>query len=201
MQLILISNSTNFTGEFDLLQELFDSGLEVFHVRKPDFSEIEIRSFLDGLPPSGLDKVVLHSHYYLAEEYGVRGLHYRPHNMGFKANKFDRFSQSASCHSFDEVGEAEKLGMDYVFLSPVFDSISKSGYRSEFQASDLREFLSKPVGTKIIALSGVHADNVDDCLNMGFDGAAVLGAVWQSGDPVKAFLNIQRKCWQSVNQF
>ena len=66
----------------------------------------------------------------------------------------------------------------YCFLSPIFDSISKEGYKANFDKLELKEFLAKDRKTKVIALGGLTEENYLEVLELGFDGGAFLGSVW-----------------------
>ena len=93
---------------------------------------------------------------------------------------------SASCHNFEEVREY-KTHCDYVFLSPLFDSISKKGYTRAFSESALEEARRQGVlDHQVFALGGVDAGNLDQVRQYGFGGAALLGCLWkdfaQDGD-------------------
>ena len=44
--MVVISNPTLVKNEINLIHSLFAEGLELFHVRKPDFSETEMKAFL-----------------------------------------------------------------------------------------------------------------------------------------------------------
>ncbi|GAB4250489.1 MAG: thiamine phosphate synthase [Vicingaceae bacterium] len=83
-----------------------------------------------------------------------------------------------SCHSFIEV-DALDGKLDYCFLSPVFDSISKPGYKTPFDREALRTFLKKKRKIKVIALGGVTEENYNELIALGFDGGAFLGSVWK----------------------
>jgi len=93
-------------------------------------------------------------------------------------------------HSLDELKRYDGK-YEYAFLSPVFDSISKKGYKSGF---DLSETGLHVRGKKIVALGGVDESKIETCRGLGFCGIAVLGAVWQSADPLGTFLRIKEKC-------
>ena len=85
---------------------------------------------------------------------------------------------------------------EYIFLSPIFDSISKVGYKGNFDLKLLRENLCKmkqenPSMPKVIGLGGITAQNMSLIVSAGFDGLALLGAIWQSQNPPKAFSEIQ----------
>ena len=82
---------------------------------------------------------------------------------------------------------------DYAFFGPVFSSISKINYISVIE-DDLNLSLNK-TSTKIIAIGGINEENIKNVFDMGFDGAAVLGAIWQKPkEAVNNFKNIHDKC-------
>ena len=45
--------------------------------------------------------------------------------------------------------------------------------------------------TEVVALGGITAQTLPDCQALGFDGAALLGAVWDASDPVAAFMALK----------
>lgn len=192
---IVISNPTAITDEHAIIQQLFDEGLEIFHIRKKEFSENEMRTFIEQIPEKYLSRIVLHSHYHLAEEYNLKGIHV-PVDFNSEASKR---SLSVSFHSLDEV-EKFNTKFDYGFLSPVFDSISKEGYKSKFDFSELKTYLANRKvlnnGTEnghVIALGGIDEDKIDIVKELGFSGIALLGAIWQSENPVEKFKRIKEQ--------
>ena len=89
-----------------------------------------------------------------------------------------RGTVSRSCHSLEEVA-AHRTATDYLFLSPVFDSISKQGYRSAFPPAALREAAAAGIiDEKVLALGGVSEANLPEVRGYGFGGAALLGDIW-----------------------
>ena len=95
-----------------------------------------------GIRPRFRERVILHDHFELAEEYGLRGIHLK-YNEARTFTGRNRFAHvSVSCHSFEEI-DALPFEPNYVFLSPVFDSISKPGYPSAFTPEYLKENLQK----------------------------------------------------------
>ena len=104
-------------------------------------------------------------------------------------------SLSTSFHSLEEISRTRRR-YDYVLLSPIFDSISKVGYASGFALPALQaQMASRTVRTgyqpQVLALGGITADNIGQLPSIGFSGAAVLGSIWQSPDPVAAFHQLQ----------
>ena len=86
---------------------------------------------------------------------------------------------SRSCHSLAEVA-AWRDRLDYLFLSPVFDSISKQGYRAGFAPEELlRAAREGIIDRRVMALGGITPDNLARVRAWGFGGAVVLGDLWQ----------------------
>ena len=95
---------------------------------------------------------------------------------------------SASLHTLAAIPPAGPPCLySYAFLSPIFDSISKQGYVAAFDAADLAAALGAPRECDLIALGGVTPATARAALGLGFDGVAVLGAVWEAADPVAAW--------------
>ena len=47
--MIVITNPFSIENEFQILHQLFEEGLELLHVRKPAYSEKEMRIFLSHI--------------------------------------------------------------------------------------------------------------------------------------------------------
>ncbi|PKK37507.1 hypothetical protein BWI96_06490 [Siphonobacter sp. SORGH_AS_0500] len=88
--------------------------------------------------------------------------------------------------------------VDLVFYSPVFESISKPGYGPvlsltaiEYQLKKLRsEGENLP---KIVALGGVHQGNIAAVQRSGFDGAALMGSLWNNENPANALRELRQQ--------
>ncbi|WP_216823373.1 thiamine phosphate synthase [Niastella vici] len=179
-------------GEAAIIQQLFEAGLEIFHLRKPDADERAIGALLDAIPSMYHDRIALHSFHQLAKEYDIRHLHFTEEHR--RETDSARLSQlrdedyrlSTSVH---ELSELETLShyFWYTFFSPVFDSLSKPGYKGFAEDGFYLSQEYKPV--PVIALGGIDADNMEKVADMNFDGAAVLGIIWN--EPAKAVDNFK----------
>ncbi len=173
---IIITRPDFFNGEAEAIARLFADGLEILHLRKPNATEDAMRQLLDAIPANFHSRIVVHDHHSLASSYSLRGIHLNSRNplapAGFKGHI------SCSCHTLDEVVE-RKAQCDYVFLSPIFDSISKTGYGASFSAAQLADATGKGIiDEKVIALGGISRDRLPEVEAMGFGGAALLGDIW-----------------------
>lgn len=181
MKLIAITTPCFFEGESKIITALFEEGLEKLHLRKPQSSRQELEALLNTLPSAFHPRIVLHDHFNLTEAYQLAGIHLNSRNYetpeGFEG------SISRSCHSLQELKENSRL--DYVFLSPVFQSISKEGYGSSFSLEVIKKAaLDGIINKKVIALGGLSEKTIPTIASIGFGGVAVLGALW--GDKPEA---------------
>lgn len=173
--LVIITEPGFFPGEAEALRRLL-GGLECrVHLRKPGSTEEDMRRLVESLPEELRPRLTLQDHLLLAPEYGAGGVH--------PTSRFPEIPPgwcglvSRSCHSLDELATCRDA--DYLFLSPVFDSISKSGYSSAFSDAQLREAAGRQIGPRVYALGGVRPENFPLLKEYGFGGAALLGHVWK----------------------
>jgi thiamine-phosphate pyrophosphorylase len=194
MKLIVISPPDNLPQEYSLVRAMMENDLLCYHVRKPGFGQEEMQRYIESVPGEFHNRLVIHSHHGLADEFGLKGIHFTsgiPYADG--GNK--KISRSISLHSLEQMEDAKKLkGLSYGFLSPVFDSISKKGYSAAFEMEALKDLLQKERAWDVFALGGILPENVELADELGFDGVAALGAVWMTADPLSAFRVLKNYC-------
>jgi len=176
MKLILFTTPENLMSEVDSLEHLMDLGVDYVHVRKDNKDFDYITKIINSIPKKYREQVILHGHQDIAEHYRLGGLHHKTDSEFIPDCQTD--FQTKAFHSIEEI-KACKYPYKYGFLSPIFNSISKPGYDAKFTEEELKEFLNsaeKPF--PIMALGGVDATNVKKAKELGFDGVAVLGAIW-----------------------
>ena len=180
MKWIVITSPDFVPGEAFFIDKLFGHGLDLLHLRKPGASADECRDLLERIPERWRGQVVLHEHFELAEAYGAHGIHLNRRNP--QAPEGYGGSVSCSCHSLEEVA-ASKPRRQYVFLSPIFDRISKVGYAAAFPEEQLRQAAKERlIDRQVVALGGVTATNIAALRAWHFGGAAFLGDVWSRMD-------------------
>jgi len=186
--IIVISPETTSNKETEQVARLFDNGLKAFHLRKPTTGKKALEQYLQEIPAKYYKKIVLHSHFALAATYGLKGIHL---NENAKKDQTDKNSKivSAAFHSLEQLNKNTRQ-YTYVFLSPLFDSISKAGYKGSIDLEKVEKFFKKKRKEKVVALGGISKENISIVKQIGFSGAALIGAIWQSNDPVKSYLRI-----------
>lgn len=198
MKIVLITPPEDVPNEISMLHDMFGSGLSILHLRKPDYDRRQMAAYLSGIQSQYLNRIVVHSHHLLLEEFPLRGIHL-PSSLRCSAAAVSYATQmkaeiesctlSVSCHSVADYDQAPVIS-DYAFLSPIFDSISKPGYRAAFSLNELAPSLNRRPANWV-ALGGCQREHLPLLHAHGFSGAAFLGAVWQSLDPVKECSEIQ----------
>lgn len=174
---IAITLPDAISGEVATIRRLLADGFDIVHLRKPNASIDYCRQLLAELSDAERSRIVVHDYYSLYREFALRGVHLNRNILGLPADY--RGSRTRSCHSFEEVVRY-KEEVDYLFLSPIFDSISKAGYRSAFTHDELCQAARKGIiDSRVIALGGITNDKLPYLESLGFGGAAMSGAIYK----------------------
>jgi thiamine-phosphate pyrophosphorylase len=122
----------------------------------------------------------------LAEHFGITKIHFseRERKNNFSIDS-DQKAFSTATHSIEDFNSLSSA-FNYAFLSPVFKSISKEDYHPK---TNLFEALNSRTNhkTKVIALGGIDAKNIQKTFENGFDDVALLGSIWKNENPIKQF--------------
>ncbi|MFE3867266.1 thiamine phosphate synthase [Flavobacterium sp. LS2P90] len=189
--MIVITNPITIINEIETIHSLFENGLELLHVRKPEFTKLEMEVFVSAIKQEFRNQLSLHSHHQLAEAFGINRIHFTEKKRNETSEKCLKewkergFKLSTSIHSMTDF---EKLSdvFDYAFFGPVFESISKPKYVSDI---DFEKELKKRNNNKItlIALGGITSERIKTALEYGFDDVVLLGTIWNSNNPVENY--------------
>jgi thiamine-phosphate pyrophosphorylase len=90
-----------------------------------------------------------------------------------------------SVETLEQAIEAEKLDADYLGVSPIFKTPTKTDTAAEWGIEGLKA-LSKRSSHKLIAIGGINKSNAEAVLNAGADGLAVVSAICSEPDPEEA---------------
>lgn len=202
MENIIFSYPTKIENELERVGELLlDSELDFFHLRKPDFDYNQMKGFLNQINDHLHYKIIIHSHYSLISDFDLAGINLNKkglsqlayadevdkcfiqplvlNNREIEINREMPNMVTYSGHSLTEINELS-FNVEYAFLSPIFDSISKENYPSMFDLSELKIELEN-LTTNVVALGGVSSGDRDLLKDAGFYGMARLGDFWNNG--------------------
>ena len=192
--LVVIAPEKDIESELNILNQLFEAGLECFHLRKPEKDRNDYSAYIEAIDPEFHNRIVVHSFHELVNQYDLKGIHFNEQNRkacfgtpgdGVEGLKLEGKTVSSSFHEPEDIVKCE-FEFDYHFLSPIFDSISKVGYEGrKFDVTHIDKF--------IVGMGGVSVDNLEEIKQLGFKGIGVLGGVWNAPSPVDGFRMIHHR--------
>ena len=202
MHQIILSYPTPINNELERVNQLLaDDTIDYFHLRKPDFDYQQMKDYLNQIEEDLHYKINIHSNYALIAEFDLAGINLNKKALNqlvyidevdkcfiqplvvnqrkIEVNRITPNSITYSGHSIQEINHLS-FDIDYAFLSPIYDSISKNNYKSKFEDKNkLKQELAQTT-KKIIALGGITTDKIADLKTIGFYGYAQLGNFWMA---------------------
>ena len=195
----IITHTSYIPDETIIWEQLLNEGADSILLRKPGWLEADYELLLLQADPDCYPKLMIADHASLCERYSLQGLHLgesaRGNISGEQLNSYQQkgWLLSTSIHSVDTLRVVSN-DWSQLLLSPVFDSISKKGYRAAFNEN----FRLNKNGFEgnVLALGGINDITAGKARDMQFDGIALLGAIWENPEKaVSAFCNI-RNIWR-----
>ena len=180
-------------GEVKIIRRLFAAGLGRLHLRKPSWSSRDHTDFLDAIPDIFWPRIVFYAYPEIVLARGLGGFHLKT-GESTPRNWPEQRPVSSSSHSYDELMEGPRR-RQYSVLGPVFPSISKKNqvpHRTHREFEVILQRWRSEGGCPVYALGGVTPETATIAREIGFDGVAFIGCVWESENPVKTFLDLER---------
>jgi thiamine-phosphate pyrophosphorylase len=151
----------------------FARGVDWVQVRDKDLPARELIAVV-RVAMQRVGKVLVNSRADVALAAGAAGVHLPSGSIA--ASEWRRivpagFLIGVSCHSLEDVVQAEREGADYVVFGPVFDPLSKS---SDLPARGVEELgrVARAVRIPVLALGGITWENAVECVAAGAAGVA-----------------------------
>ena len=183
-------------GEANALTTMLALGLPFLHLRKPKSNIKHSRALLANIDARYHHKIILHQHWELIEEFALGGLHWTEGRRATETpSNFARhvavqqkkgWIVGTSIHQPEQLLEMPP-SLDYVTVSPIFESISKPEHLAKYEWHDTQEhpFL-------LVALGGVAPSTLSKAQVRGFRSVGLLGAIWK--EPQQAVQNYKELC-------
>ena len=98
-----------------------------------------------------------------------------------------------SVETMDDVAQSAGLPLDYLGVSPVFATPTKTDTKNVW---GLQGLVAVRAATRLplVAIGGIHAGNARDVLRAGADGLAVVSALCAADDPGTAAAELRSLC-------
>jgi len=90
-----------------------------------------------------------------------------------------------SVETMEQANEAENLDVDYLGVSPIFPTSTKTDMTTEWGIEGLRTLRTKSRHT-LVAIGGINLSNAAAVIEAGADGLAVVSAICSSPNPEEA---------------
>ncbi|SEB79867.1 thiamine-phosphate pyrophosphorylase [Tenacibaculum sp. MAR_2009_124] len=198
--IILIAPEKDVENEIEILHQLFEAGLTNYHLRKPFKGYEEHSEYLKAIDKKYHNRIVVHYFHELLNEFNLKGVHLQEQPRVDLKVHLQEYVESFKCKgksvssSFHEpeILHNCSVNFDYHLLSPVFSSISKSGYKG-------KGFDVNHINRTIIGMGGINHSTIERTLELGFKGVGVLGGVWNAENPIESFQKIKNVFEMSVS--
>lgn len=194
--MIIITDPQLVSNEATILNALFGEGLEILHLRKPDADVRQLSDLISQIDSRFHSRIMIHNHYELLDLFPLSGIHFTE-KTNDRQDEFANVTckKSIAVHELSELRHVKPL-IDYVFLSPLFPSVSKIGYSKQWDFEAMKLELTRKRDVEIVALGGITLNNVKLIKELGFDNFALLGSIWElakAGCSTKQLIDIYRK--------
>lgn len=176
MKLLLLSSPYFFVEEDKILATLFEEGLDILHLRKPDSEPVYCERLLTLLPEKYHHRIVTNDHFYLKEEFGLMGIHLSHRNPDIPQNYSGVTTRT--CYSLEELTEAKNKNQ-YVILKNIYSSTSGSNNLSQYTHQQLRDASRQGlIDKRVMAQTGITLENTHEIRDLGFGGVVVCNDIW-----------------------
>jgi len=177
-----ISNASESGTELFIkqLKRAVDNGLKLMQLREKQMPGSELAPFVEQVMDitHGKTQVMINSALNVDDRSMFSGLHLTSSDL-MRLNERPGFKHvAASCHNAEELHQAAKLGLDFVVLSPVQQSLSHPG--TPAMGVDGMKLLIRDYPLPVYALGGMHYDHLTTMQAKGAHGIAMMRAAWQT---------------------
>ncbi len=175
----------------DIVQAAVSGGATCIQLREKNCSTREfieqalaIRAFLkDRVVP-----LIINDRLDVAQVVAADGIHLGQEDMPIdmaRAIVGETMVIGISAESLADAVQAEKQGADYLGVSPIYATPTKTDTATPLGLEGLREIRSA-VGIPLVGIGGLNNDNAAVVIENGADGVAVVSAIMAAEDPEAA---------------
>ncbi len=175
----------------DIVQAAVNGGITVVQLREKDCPTLEfieqalsIKAFLRNrnIP------LIINDRIDIAQAVKADGVHLGQTDMPLKMAKRilgEEMVIGISAESIEDAITAEKGGADYLGVSPIYATPTKTDTAPALGLKGLRD-IRKAVKLPLVGIGGLNRDNAADVIRNGADGVAVVSAIVADDDPEAA---------------
>jgi len=181
-----------------IVMEAVKGGVTMLQLREKDCSTLDFVKYAINfhklLKPLGIP-MIINDRLDVALASDAEGLHIgqddMPYSIARKLLGPDKII-GLSVENMDEVKEANKLDVDYIGISPVFSTNTKTDTAAPFGIEGIKKVSEITLHTSV-AIGGIHDSNVFQVISAGADGVAVVSEIIASKDPYMSAKKMKEK--------
>jgi thiamine-phosphate pyrophosphorylase len=175
----------------EILEAAVRGGVTCVQLREKDCSTREFieqaQAVRDRLRATGIP-LIINDRLDVALAVKADGVHLGQSDMPLemaRAIVADTMLIGISAESLIDAVEAEKGGADYLGVSPIYATPTKTDTAPALGLEGLHQ-IRKAVNLPLIGIGGLNPDNAGDVIRSGADGVAVVSAIVSADDPERA---------------
>lgn len=191
----LISTGKQTTDQ--LIEKVLDVHLRVdyIHLREKSWSAKEYIRVINELVARGISrkKIIINDRIDIAVANELLGVQLKAHGINPQQVKqhYPQLKIGCSVHSIAEAKEKEASGADFLLYGHIFKTASKADLQPR-GLKNLKEIVNQ-VCLPVIAIGGIQPSNVNEVLQTGAVGIAVLSGILLAKDVKQASLQYEKK--------
>ncbi len=169
------------------LESALQGGVRMVQLREKDLSSPELKKIAEKalkLTRFYGARLLLNGSPELAADIGADGVHLGIHSCQIPSARIILGEQSLisySAHSLQEAESAAEQGADFITFSPIYQTASKAQYGQPQGLQSLANTCNKsPI--PVYALGGITLNRVNEVLNAGAYGVALISAILAATD-------------------
>ena len=178
-----------------VVKEAIDGGAEIIQLREKNWEKDKVREEairLLKICKKNKALFIVNDYVDLALEIGADGVHLGQSDMPIKeARKIcgNKLIIGLSTHSVEQAIKADKEGIDYITIGPIYNTRAKDYTVGPEIIKDILKKIKKP----LIAIGGINKSNIDEVLSQGVSNIAVISAVVGAEDIKKSANELTQK--------
>jgi len=175
----------------DIVKQAVKGGVTMVQLRE---KELDTRQFINRalqlkkiLSEYGIP-LIINDRVDIALAVKADGVHIGQNDMPYDFVKkivTDNMIIGLSVETLDQAIEAEKYDIDYLGVSPIFSTPTKTDLYKEWGVEGLRKVRSF-TKHKLVAIGGINSSNAAGVIQAGADGIAVVSAICSAENPEAA---------------
>ena len=181
----------------EIVKAAVDGGVTVVQLREKDCSTrkfIEEALALKDFLAARRVPLIINDRLDVAQAVKADGVHLGQTDMPLEMAKSilgNSMIIGISAESLADAVEAEKGGADYLGVSPIYATPTKTDTAPALGLAGLRE-IRQAVRLPLVGIGGLNRDNCAEVIRCGADGVAVVSAIVAANDPQTAANVIKR---------